>query len=457
MEPSPAKPNDSKPRKIKPLPPLIATLTWKDYHKFAIVLENDPNPKSPTYCEEFRVATKITFNDANEAEGQVFNIQDLNIDQIRRLCRNIRVANVGSMNKFHCRRAIASRIDNTKLSGSRRFIPPSQASQITSTICRAVNVVFSNQFIEDFLKINDRKKPSDHQSLTTFEEFWIRATASHNGCIPSIRGDVIGVVDNTNFASKDEDDTFLGNKQVGSTEFKNTNKRKIIEEQAEEDAFSKLIYPPGDVHLSTLENNPNVNLMFVDRLSPDAFCTNIGILFKIRHSIKDTMQKSRAEDKDPWNFVNAAMEKSTRMTKVAVYYFYMRCEHTPDLDSGFMPYLDKSLIPPSIAVGETASNGTDTCQNCARKKMKLEESLTEIATFLKSLMEYMKDIAEKHDLKEKRMEEKEVKKQQLEKEKEEKQSKKDEEEKKFARRLALAKALGDRDMLKKLAETEDGN
>ncbi len=178
-------------RKVKPLP----ALSSNDYNKFLFVLENDPNPKSPTYSEEFCIAKNIIFCNANGTEDQIFSIQDLSIDQILLFCKRIGVVNVGSMNKFQCRRAIAGHIEYATVMDLHGLAPRSQASRITSSICRAVNVVLSSQYIDEFLKINDQKNRIDLESKTTFKQFWIRATCFHNDCIQWGGGDVIEAID----------------------------------------------------------------------------------------------------------------------------------------------------------------------------------------------------------------------------------------------------------------------
>lgn len=48
-----------------------------------------------------------------------------------------------------------------------------------------------------------------------------------------------------------------------------------------------------------------------------------------------------------WDFVEGALQKkgSSGITKIALYYFYMRCEEVPDIDSHFQPFLDsRSMI-----------------------------------------------------------------------------------------------------------------
>jgi hypothetical protein len=62
--------------------------------------------------------------------------------------------------------------------------PTTVASRRTSTILRLlVNVIFSSQFIEDLLKVNDAKSRQDYETFRTYKDFWIRATIAHNSCV----------------------------------------------------------------------------------------------------------------------------------------------------------------------------------------------------------------------------------------------------------------------------------
>ena len=156
---------------VKLLPPALAALTAQDHEKFVIVLENDPNPKSTTYSVEFRVVSSIKLSTENDLDAnKSFDIQERNIDQIRQMCRNLGVVNIGCANKFHCRRAIAGHsIDYMKaLRQEHGLAPSSQAARIPSTICRAVNVIFSSSYIEDFLTVNNRKARVDHETRNTY-------------------------------------------------------------------------------------------------------------------------------------------------------------------------------------------------------------------------------------------------------------------------------------------------
>ena len=47
-----------------------------------------------------------------------------------------------------------------------------------------------------------------------------------------------------------------------------------------------------------------------------------------------------------WDFVEGALQKkgSSGVTKIALYYFYMRCEQVPDIDAHFQPFMDASML-----------------------------------------------------------------------------------------------------------------
>jgi hypothetical protein len=94
------------------------------------------------------------------------------------------IPNTGSLSKFNCRcKAIATYFRYQESLANIGIRPTSHAARITSTVCRAVNVVFSADFIEDFKTLNDRKAQKDHETKNTCKGFWIRASAAHNACM----------------------------------------------------------------------------------------------------------------------------------------------------------------------------------------------------------------------------------------------------------------------------------
>ena len=111
-----------------------------------------------------------------------FDLKTLFTLPLRILCRNLGIVNCGSKNKFECRRTIAALFsyqDDLETNGLK---PRSHAWRLASTLCRAVNVVFSEQFIEGFKTVNDIKTWRDHETRNTNKHFWINAALQHNYC-----------------------------------------------------------------------------------------------------------------------------------------------------------------------------------------------------------------------------------------------------------------------------------
>jgi hypothetical protein len=66
----------------------------------------------------------------------------------------------------------------------------------------------------------------------------------------------------------------------------------------------------------------------------------------MRRTIQQNMSVSGTHNHVVWDFVEGALQKkgSSGITKIALYYFYMRCEEVPDIDSHFQPFMDASMI-----------------------------------------------------------------------------------------------------------------
>jgi hypothetical protein len=381
----------AKARKVKPLPDFLSSLTDKDREKFVITLEADPNQKSGTYGTEFPAVQAISVQ--VDGEEEEFSAHTLTVDQFRIMCKNVGVSNCGSKNKFQCRTAIARHFRFLDDLDKRGLKPTSHASRVTSTVCRAVNVVFSDQFFEDFKNVNDRKDRRDHETSNTNKQFWIRATLAHNG-----GGDDDDLLDSDDDEEKD-----------GS--------------ESECDDFTQLVYPVSDTHLLNLDCDEEVNLFVFDQFETLTFRKKITTLFKIRRIIKDNMTESGTHDSEPWNFVGAAMKNYSGITKISVYYFYMRCEAHPDMDAHFQPFMDASLKGSTEDLGDV-----DPGPPSSSKKQKTEESLAALVEQSGMIMQHLKDANELR----------------------ESNNKANQKKVKFQARLDVAKALGDTEVLRSL-------
>ncbi len=229
---------------------------------------------------------------------------------LRTLCKNLGIANCGSKNKYELRKGIAlffSYQDKLEANGLK---PSSHAGRLTSTICRAINVVFSEQFIESFKTVNDLKNRRNHETRNTNKQFWINAAMAHNFC---------GGSDNLNMIRVSKD--AAGIESVDNT---CNNIGNNIRAANNVDAFSNLyIADTADPYLQELNSDPEINLLAVTQFDTDAFRKKITDLFHVRRIMKENMTASGTHDSDPcWNFVEAAMHAAKRpsLTKLGVYF-----------------------------------------------------------------------------------------------------------------------------------------
>jgi hypothetical protein len=63
----------------------------------------------------------------------------------------------------------------------------------------------------------------------------------------------------------------------------------------------------------------------------------------MRQKIKQRMTVSGTHDNDAWNFVEGVMRAYPGYTKISVYYFYTRCDANPGVESQFVTFLDNAL------------------------------------------------------------------------------------------------------------------
>ena len=169
----------------KPLPSDLALLTDDDQQKFTLALEIDPNQKSKGLGKEFMAAQSVYIRPASADEPPVvYNLKQLLVEHICKLCSNLGITNCGSQNNFNCQKAIATCVRYGDALHGTGMKHRARASVLTSTVCRAINVVFSDEFIEDFKTVNDRKTRKDHETKNTNKAFWIvRAAMANNLCL----------------------------------------------------------------------------------------------------------------------------------------------------------------------------------------------------------------------------------------------------------------------------------
>ena len=176
-------------------------------------------------------------------------LDQLTTDQVHLFARNIGVPNLCSKNKFACHLAIASHFEFQQQLSNFGLSPTAWVNQTTANICKVVNVIFSEQFIEDLKKVNNRKSHADHESGNTHKYFWIRAAMAYNHRLD----------DNV------MDDEYTEHTAVAFPE---------DNESTMDDDFATLIVSYHDPVLAELETNEEVNLAQFEQMEMNPFRKN---------------------------------------------------------------------------------------------------------------------------------------------------------------------------------------
>jgi hypothetical protein len=163
-------------RKAKDLPQSLSYLT-EDNFRFKIHGRLEADNKDPD--GEVMVAHTV---DLEEGEGNdsLFELNVLTIDQMRKLCRNVGVSYVNKCNKFQCRKALwvlARYQENRNNDG---HVIATASDKMSNNIIRLTNIIFSNEFYDAFIKLNDIKTRTDHERHDLPHHFWNDVTEAMN-------------------------------------------------------------------------------------------------------------------------------------------------------------------------------------------------------------------------------------------------------------------------------------
>ena len=356
-------PASNKKRKIKTFPRELANVTDEDRSRFRLALELDPNPRSKNYGSESLVAQTVTVHVENREV--VVDLKTLIVDHLRQLCKNVGAVNCGSANKFDCRKALATYIKYQDELERKGLTATSTASRLTSTICRAVNVVFSEQFVDDFFSVNDRMSRRNHETKKTEKAFWITATLAHNSSvdsdldvvhIPKVATTAAATTHGTNNSNLSDSDSETREDDVEAT---GVLFGGHVPKLKSHDPFSLILNTDDDAHIASLVTDRAINLLDVNQFETKAFRKKILDLFKIRRVMKENMTVSGTHDNEPWNFVESAMTNVPGFTKISVYYFFKRCEACDGIDAVFQPFLDVAMVGDTTSLGGWSNHNSD--------------------------------------------------------------------------------------------------
>ena len=237
------KPSARRQTKIKLLPNPIVEMTSADSHRLIISEELDPHSKSKTYGKSMCVVSRVKGIKPNDDDVV---LDHLTTDQVHLFARNIGVPNLDSKNKFVCHLAMVSHFEFQHQLSSFGLSPTAWVNQTTANVCRAVNVIFSDQFIEELKKVNDKKSQADHESGNTHKHFWIQAAMAYN----NRQDDNVveeGLTESTAVAIPEENESTM------------------------EDEFTTLIVSYEDPVLADLDANEEVDLAQFEQMETNAF------------------------------------------------------------------------------------------------------------------------------------------------------------------------------------------
>jgi hypothetical protein len=307
--------------------------------------------------------------------------------------------------------------------------------RITSSVCRAVNVVFSADFIEDFKTVNDPKSRQEHKTKNIYKAFWICAALAYYACmetredeteivlvekatLPARNGEIVAHPAGARSANcailfpgrnKNDDDNDTGSNSSQSSSSgggKPFSVDKVLRNQGDNggdmggasDDFGIIVddeHLLGDdfgiivdnENLLELASDPDINLSLVDQSDTKAFTKKIMALFAVRRKMQNNMTVLGTHESNPWHFVENAMLGTSGLNKILAYYFYQQCKANKDIDSNFQPFLDLSLKGDSISEWDNIddSPAISGSQMNAAKAIKDAESTT--ASLMQGIMD----------------------------------------------------------------------
>ena len=149
----------------------------EDKDLIIILEEINPHQRSSTYGKPFRVATSVK---GKPPDNSVVVLNNLTTDQVHVFGRNMGVPGCFSKLKFLCHVAIAHHFDFCNRFSKYGLSPTAQANQTTSNLCRAINMVFSDSFMNGLKTVNNKKSRHDHETSITHKHFWIHTTLANN-------------------------------------------------------------------------------------------------------------------------------------------------------------------------------------------------------------------------------------------------------------------------------------
>jgi hypothetical protein len=277
-------------RNTKDLPDSLAYLNESNF-RFKVKGRREEDNKDPD--GEVMVAYGMELEDA-DGDGPPFELNGLTIDQIRKLCRNVGVSYVNKCTKFQCRKALWVLAKFQEQRNHDGGVVVTASEKMTNNLIRLTNIIFSHEFFDSFIKLNDIKTRTNHERNDMPRHFWDEVTESFN-------------------SAADDDSTAV-----------------------------LIVLPTDDLHYDEVEG---LNLLDYDMMTASAIKKKIMLLIKVRKIVQDNMTLSGEHDSDAYNFMEVAIKKvgAGGLTLVGSYYFFKICDVHPEVDVTYTVTLDDAI------------------------------------------------------------------------------------------------------------------
>ena len=263
--------------------------------------------------------------------------KELTLEQLRSLCRKAGCNYVNSKNKFACRKALHIMAAFKRKMKREGTVMLTADERMTNNIARMCNIIFSSDFLDSFLTLNDAKKRVDHETGNMPKQFWIDVEEAYN--------------------CPDEDD----------------------------DTFSLMVIGSDDLHSEELKN---LNLKEYDTMSADLIKKKVYAMIKVRKEVQTNMVVSGEHDNDPYNFMDVGIKKMASgqsLTKLGCYYFFMRCNNHPEIDDKFMTDVEDEIK------GNTSDVGVIPDSSYSAQKKRAYSAIADLQDVAKTIAEQMKE------------------------------------------------------------------
>ena len=338
------------------LPDSFKAITPNNIVELLVVVEQlDPSTK----CADrgpFKVAQKIKINEEIDGVVQevIYDLEKFSCDQLRKLCGHISLSGYGSYNKFKCRRQIARHASLVGMHNHASDIDcPNAIIMKLNSDLRKVNTFFHSSIFDQVLSVNRLMKRADHEDGKTDQQTYRDLAELYNTSDSDFQLDEV----ECNLASD------VGNVLTENAAIAKADLTQFVPTTGDGKPFKKFI----------------------------------NEMFALRKYIKAMMHSRSGEhENDPMKFVDRAMNKKKfSIHRLAVYYFFIKCEEDSRIDSEYQPFMREDLKGTSTSLKASASSDStagDPSSSTGNKKKKHSNlGVTEAATGIISLVAMLQD------------------------------------------------------------------